>query len=544
LRHSGLLKRRLYQIKAERGVLAMEISTILIVAVIAVFAILAGVAIGYAIKRKMDEANQEAGRRTADSIVSESKKEAENIRRAAELEAKDLIFKGKTEFEQETRERRKELQAIEKKVQQKEENLDKKFEAIDRKETEFQKREKGVTLQEKKLQDMEAELGGTIAQQKATLEHLAGISGEEAKRMLLENMENEAKLEAGKLLKRIEEETKADADKKAKEIIALAIQRYSGEYVAERTVSVVNLPNDEMKGRIIGREGRNIRAIEAATGIDVIIDDTPEAVILSGHNPVRREIAKQSLERLITDGRIHPSRIEEIVTKVEAEVNQSIMDAGERAIFDTGLHGIHKEIQKLIGRLKFRTSYAQNVYSHSMEVAFICGVMAAELGIPAKIARRAGLLHDIGKAVDHEIEGPHAAIGADLAKKYGEAPKIVSAIGQHHDDTPDSILGILVQAADTLSAARPGARKEMLENYIKRLEDLEKIAKGFGGVEKAYALQAGREVRVIVETQAVSDEGAVVLSKDIARQIEKELTYPGQIKVTVIRESRSIDYAK
>ena len=544
MRHSGLLKRRLYQIKAERGVLAMEISTILIVAVIAVFAILAGVAIGYAIKRKMDEANQEAGRRTADSIVSESKKEAENIRRAAELEAKDLIFKGKTEFEQETRERRKELQAIEKKVQQKEENLDKKFEAIDRKETEFQKREKGVTLQEKKLQDMEAELGATIAQQKATLENLAGISGEEAKRMLLENMENEAKLEAGKLLKRIEEETKADADKKAKEIIALAIQRYSGEYVAERTVSVVNLPNDEMKGRIIGREGRNIRAIEAATGIDVIIDDTPEAVILSGHNPVRREIAKQSLERLITDGRIHPSRIEEIVTKVEAEVNQSIMDAGERAIFDTGLHGIHKEIQKLIGRLKFRTSYAQNVYSHSMEVAFICGVMAAELGIPAKIARRAGLLHDIGKAVDHEIEGPHAAIGADLARKYGEAPKIVSAIGQHHDDTPDSILGILVQAADTLSAARPGARKEMLENYIKRLEDLEKIAKGFGGVEKAYALQAGREVRVIVETQAVSDEGAVVLSKDIARQIEKELTYPGQIKVTVIRESRSIDYAK
>ena len=544
MRHSGLLKRRLYQIKAERGVLAMEISTILIVAVIAVFAILAGVAIGYAIKRKMDEANQEAGRRTADSIVSESKKEAENIRRSAELEAKDLIFKGKTEFEQETRERRKELQAIEKKVQQKEENLDKKFEAIDRKETEFQKREKGVTLQEKKLQDMEAELTGTIAQQKATLENLAGISGEEAKRMLLENMENEARLEAGKLLKRIEEETKADADKKAKEIIALAIQRYSGEYVAERTVSVVNLPNDEMKGRIIGREGRNIRAIEAATGIDVIIDDTPEAVILSGHNPVRREIAKQSLERLITDGRIHPSRIEEIVTKVEAEVNQSIMDAGERAIFDTGLHGIHKEIQKLIGRLKFRTSYAQNVYSHSMEVAFICGVMAAELGIPAKIARRAGLLHDIGKAVDHEIEGPHAAIGADLARKYGEAPKIVSAIGQHHDDTPDSILGILVQAADTLSAARPGARKEMLENYIKRLEDLEKIAKGFGGVEKAYALQAGREVRVIVETQAVSDEGAVVLSKDIARQIEKELTYPGQIKVTVIRESRSIDYAK
>ena len=522
----------------------MGIPTILIVAVIAVFAILAGVGIGYVIKRKMDEASKEAGRRTGESIVADSKKEAENIVKSAELEAKDLVFKGKAEYEQETRERRKELQAIEKKVQQKEENLDKKFESIDRKEIEFQKREKTVAVQEKKVKDMEAEAEAVIAQQKATLENLAGISGEEAKRMLLENMENEAKLEAGKLLKRIEEETKADADKKAKEIIALAIQRYSGEYVAERTVSVVNLPNDEMKGRIIGREGRNIRAIEAATGIDIIIDDTPEAVILSGHNPVRREIAKQSLERLITDGRIHPSRIEEIVAKVEAEVNQSIMDAGERAIFDTGLHGIHKEVQRLIGRLKFRTSYAQNVYSHSMEVAFICGVMASELGIPAKIARRAGLLHDIGKAVDHEVEGPHAAIGADLAKKYGETPKIVAAIGQHHDDTPDSILGILVQAADTLSAARPGARKEMLENYIKRLEDLEKIAKGFGGVEKAYALQAGREVRVIVETQAVSDEGAVVLSKDIARQIEKDLTYPGQIKVTVIRESRSVDFAK
>lgn len=522
----------------------MGISSIVIVAVVAVLAILAGVAIGYAIKRKMDESSQEAGRRTADSIVAESKKQADNIVKAAELEAKDIVFKGKTEYEQETRERRKELQALEKRVQQKEENLDKKFEAIDRKEAEFQKREKTVTLQEKKVQDMEGEVEAVIAQQKARLEGLAGISAEEAKRMLLENMENEAKLEAGKLIKRIEEETRAEADKKAKEIIALAIQRYSGEYVAERTVSVVNLPNDEMKGRIIGREGRNIRAIEAATGIDVIIDDTPEAVILSGHNPVRREIAKQSLERLITDGRIHPSRIEEIVTKVEAEVNQAIMEAGERAIFDTGLHGIHKEIQKLIGRLKFRTSYAQNVYSHSMEVAFICGVMASELGIPAKTARRAGLLHDIGKAVDHEIEGPHAAIGADLAKKYGEAPKIVAAIGQHHDDTPDSILGILVQAADTLSAARPGARKEMLENYIKRLEDLEKIAKNFGGVEKAYALQAGREVRVMVETQAINDEGAVVLSKDIARQIEKELTYPGQIKVTVIRESRAVDYAK
>ena len=522
----------------------MEFSTIVIIAAVAAFAIIIGVGIGFIIRKKMEEGSIVAGRKTAESVVADAKKEADNTRKEAELEAKDLIFQGKTEFEKETRERRKELQSLERRVQQKEENLDKKFESIDRKEVEFQKREKTVSAQEKKLADMEVEVQGVIAEQKNKLEGLAGISAEEAKRMLLENMENEARHEAGKLIKRIEEETKAEADKKAKEIIALAIQRHSGEYVAERTVSVVNLPNDEMKGRIIGREGRNIRAIEAATGIDIIIDDTPEAVILSGHNPVRREIAKLSLERLITDGRIHPSRIEEIVSKVESEVNQAIMEAGERAIFDTGLHGIHKEIQKLIGRLKFRTSYAQNVYSHSMEVAFICGVMASELGLPTKIARRAGLLHDIGKAVDHEIEGPHAAIGADLAKKYGESAKIVAAIGQHHDDTPDSVFGILVQAADTLSAARPGARKEMLESYIKRLEDLEKIAKGFTGVEKAYALQAGREVRVIVETQTVNDEGAVLMSKDIAKQIEKELTYPGQIKVTVIRESRAVEFAK
>ncbi len=522
----------------------MEISTIVIVAAIAVFAIIIGVGIGYALKRKMDDASLDSGRKTAEAIVADAKKEAENIRKSAELEAKDILFQGKTDFEKETRERRKELQNLERRVQQKEENLDRKFEAIDRRDAELQKREKGLAGQEKRVKELETQAESAIAEQKTKLESLAGISADEAKRMLVEQMENEAKHEAGKLIKRIEEEARAEADKKAKDIIALAIQRYSGEYVAERTVSVVNLPNDEMKGRIIGREGRNIRAIEAATGIDVIIDDTPEAVILSGHNPVRREIAKQSLERLITDGRIHPSRIEEIVSKVESEVNQAIMEAGERAIFDTGLHGIHKEIQKLIGRLKFRTSYAQNVYSHSMEVAFICGVMASELGLPAKTARRVGLLHDIGKAVDHEVEGPHAAIGAELAKKYGESAKIVAAIGQHHDDTPENIFGILVQAADTLSAARPGARREMLESYIKRLDDLEKIAKGFGGVEKAYALQAGREVRVIVETQAVNDDGAVVLSKDIAKKIEKELTYPGQIKVTVIRESRAVEFAK
>ncbi|MBI5885962.1 MAG: ribonuclease Y [Deltaproteobacteria bacterium] len=522
----------------------MDISTMVIVAVIAIIAIIVGIAIGFITRKKIEEGNIAAGAKSAEVVVAEARKAADTIRKEAELEAKDVVYQGKQEFEKETRERRKELQAIEKRVQTKEESLDKKYEAIDRKDADLQRREKDIALQEKKAKEMEAEAAALHAAQKEKLEQIAGVSAEDAKKILLDEMEAEAKLEAGKYLKRIEEETKAEAEKKAKDIISVAIQRYSGDYVSERTVSVVSLPNDEMKGRIIGREGRNIRAIEAATGIDIIIDDTPGAVILSGHNPVRREIARITLERLITDGRIHPSRIEEVVNKVEGELNQAINEAGERAIFDTGLHGIHKEIQKLIGRLKFRTSYAQNVYAHSMEVAFICGVMASELGLSTKTARRAGLLHDIGKAVDHEVEGPHAAIGAEIAKKYGEVPKIVAAIGQHHDDKPENIYGVLVQAADTLSAARPGARKEMFESYIKRLDDLEKIAKDFPGVEKSYALQAGREIRVMVENQTVSDEGSVVLAKDIAKKIEQEMSYPGQIKVTVIRESRAVEYAK
>lgn len=522
----------------------MGISVSIIIALVAVVSIVVGLVIGFILRKKTVEANIKAGMSSAESIVAEAKKESENIRKEAELQAKDLIFQGKTEFENETRERRKELQSLERRVQSKEESLDRKFESIDRRENELSKRDKALSHQEKRLKEKEDEIDRLVADQRAQLESISGLSSESAKKMLLDTMEEEAKLEGGKLLKRIEEETKAEADKKAKEIISLAIQRYAGDYVMEKTVSVVNLPNDEMKGRIIGREGRNIRAIEAATGIDVIIDDTPEAVILSGHNPLRREVARLALERLIADGRIHPSRIEEIVSKVESEVNQAIAEAGERAVFDTGLHGIHKELQRLIGRLKYRTSYAQNVYAHSLEVAFICGIMASELGVSTKIARRAGLLHDIGKAVDHEVEGPHAAIGAELAKKYGESNKVVAAVGSHHDDNPAGIFGVLVQAADTLSAARPGARREMLESYVKRLDDLEKIAKGFKGVEKSYALQAGREIRVMVENNAINDEGAVVLSKDIARKIEKELSYPGQIKVTVIRESRAVDYAK
>ncbi len=363
--------------------------------------------------------------------------------------------------------------------------------------------------------------------------------------MLIKSMEEEAKYDSAKYIKKIEVEARETADKKAKEIISTAIQRYAGDYVAEKTVSVISLPNDEMKGRIIGREGRNIRSIEAATGVDLIIDDTPEAVIISSYDPVRREIASIALDRLITDGRIHPARIEEVVERVRKEIDIAIKEAGEQAIFDVGVHGIHPEVVKLIGRLRYRTSYAQNVLQHSLEVAFLCGIMASELGLNSKQAQRAGLLHDIGKAVDHEVEGSHATIGADLARKYGESVKIVSSIASHHEDVQaDSILAVLVQAADAISAARPGARKEMLETYIKRLEDLENIANAFRGVNKTYAIQAGREIRILVENESVNDEQAVILARDIAKKVEEELTYPGQIKVTVIRETRIVDYAK
>jgi ribonuclease Y len=358
-------------------------------------------------------------------------------------------------------------------------------------------------------------------------------------------MESQARHDAAKKIKQIEDEAREQADKKAKEILSLAIQRYAGDYVAEKTVSVVALPSDEMKGRIIGREGRNIRAIEAAAGIDLIIDDTPEAVIISGFNPVRREIARIALEKLVADGRVHPARIEEVVNKAEEDVRQSIREAGEQATFDVGVHGIHPEIVKLLGQLKYRTSYGQNILKHSLEVAFLCGVMAAEIGINVKQAKRAGLLHDLGKAVDHEVEGSHAKIGADLARKYGEAEEIVHAIAAHHEEEkPSTVLAVLVQAADALSGARPGARREMLEMYVKRLEDLERIGTSFEGVESCYAIQAGREIRVMVSSSKVTDEHAHVIARDIAHKIEDEMTYPGQIKVNVIRETRAVDYAK
>jgi ribonuclease Y len=402
-----------------------------------------------------------------------------------------------------------------------------------------------LSQKEHVLEDKHRRLDALVDEQKAKLEKIAGITPEEAKNTLIESMEAQARQEAAGMVRKIEDEAKLTADRKAKEIIAYAVQRYAGDYVAERTVSVVNLPSEEMKGRIIGREGRNIRAIEAATGIDLIVDDTPEAVVLSSFDPVRREVARISLERLIQDGRIHPGRIEDIVKKAEKEVEQTIREAGEKASFDCGVHDIHPEIINLLGTLKYRTSYSQNVLQHSIDVAYLTGLMAAELKLNIKEAKRAGLLHDIGKAVDHKIEGTHAAIGADFARRFGESQRIVQAIATHHDDgRSNTLLGVLVQAADTLSAARPGARREMLESYVQRLEELEKIANSFTGVDKSFAIQAGREIRIMVENEKISDNDAVMLCNDIVKKIEDELTYPGQIKVTVIRETRVSNFAK
>lgn len=491
-------------------------------------------------KRRVTQSSQVAKR-----IITEADKEAEAIRKEARLQAKEVLYQSKQEFERETKERRTELQKLENRLLQKEENLDKKVDLLDQKEMNLARREKAILQQERTLEERLRETDQLYQEHKARLERLAGITAEEAREQLVESIEADAKERASKLLKRIEDETRSAADKKGREIIALAIQRHASDYVGEKTVSVVNLPNDEMKGRIIGREGRNIRALEATTGIDLIIDDTPEAVILSGFNPVRREVARISLERLISDGRIHPARIEEVVEKVKEEMDVAIREAGEQAAFDVGVHGIHPELIKLLGTLKYRTSFAQNVLQHSLEVAFLCGIMAAELRLSVRQAKRAGLLHDVGKAVDHEVEGSHALIGAEQAKRYGESPKIVNAIAAHHDEEPSqSALAVLVQAADALSAARPGARKEMLESYVKRLEDLERIASSFKGVGKSYAIQAGRELRIIVENTRVSDEETSMLCYDIAKKIEKELTYPGQIKVTVIRETRAVQYAK
>ena len=478
-------------------------------------------------------------------IIEESKKEAEKIKKEALLEAKDIVYQAKSEVEKELRERRSELNHLDKRLRHKEETLEKRFDQLEKREQEVSKREKDYSIKERGIQEKENHYNQLIKEQTQVLEKLSGFTSEEAKQELLRRTEEESRFEAARLVKKIEDEARENAEKKSKEIMGLAVERYSSDYVADATITAVTLPNDEMKGRIIGREGRNIRALEAATGVDLIVDDTPEVVTLSAFDPVRREIARLSLERLITDGRIHPTRIEEIVEKVKKDVEALIKEEGEKAVFDLGLSGIHPELLKLLGRLKYRTSYGQNVLQHSREVAYLAGMMAGELGVDVKLAKRAGILHDIGKAVDHEVEGSHQEIGANIAKKHGENQKVINAILVHHGEgDPTTVEAALVTAADALSAARPGARKESIESYLKRLEKLEQMALSHKGVEKCYAIQAGRELRIIVKPEDVNDEMSSMISKELAKKIESEITYPGQIKVTVIRESRYVEYAK
>jgi ribonucrease Y len=516
----------------------MLISILLVILIV-------GIVVGYLIRRSIAEAKISSAETLAKQIVDEARRNAEASKKEALLEAKDEIHKLRQQTEDELRERRGEVQKQENRLMQKEENLDRKSESLDKRELMLEQRERSLTDKQQQIEEMESKVEAILQEQQTELERISGYTIDQAKQIILERVEKEVAHDAALIIKEAENRAKEEADKKAKNILSLALQRCAADHVAETTVSVVNLPNDEMKGRIIGREGRNIRTLETLTGIDLIIDDTPEAVILSGFDPIRREVARLALEKLVQDGRIHPARIEEMVDKARRDVDDYIREIGEETTFEVGVHGLHPDLIKILGRLKYRTSYGQNVLKHSTEVAYLAGLLAAELGEDEMLARRAGLLHDIGKAVDHEVEGSHVEIGKELAIKYKEHEVVINSIASHHgDEEPTSIISVLVAAADALSAARPGARSETLENYIKRLEKLEEISESFVGVEKSFAIQAGREIRIMVKPDEIDDVESVRIARDIRKRIESELDYPGHIKVTVIRETRAVEYAK
>ena len=516
----------------------MDAGTIILVIAVAVLSLFVGFLVGVLYRKKVAESKLGSAEIKAENIIEEAKRTAEAHSKEMLLEAKDESIKTKNEAEKEAKERRNELQRLEKRLLQKEEVLDRKLDNQEKKEEQLRKKTENLEIQRE-------EAAKALSKHLDELERIASMTSEQAKEMLIATIESEARFESAKMVRDIELKARTEADKKAKDILATAVQRCAVDHVSETTVSVVQLPSDEMKGRIIGREGRNIRTLESLTGIDLIIDDTPEAVILSGFDPMRREIARIALEKLILDGRVHPTRIEEMVEKAKKEVEIMIREEGETATFETGVHGIHQELIRLLGKMKFRTSYGQNVLKHSVEVAYLCGLLAGELGADVTLAKRAGLLHDIGKAVDHEMEGSHVSIGAGLCRKYKESELIINAVEAHHGDVePTNIISVITQTADAISGARPGARRETLETYIKRLQKLESIAESFTGVDKSFAIQAGRELRIVIIPEQIDDAAMTLLARDVAKKIEEELEYPGQIKVNLIRETRAIEYAK